>query len=176
MTYFRNIIIFLFITNTMVIANDFNSLKTFEAKFKQTITNPSGNKVIYNGLLYIQEPNKIKWQYQDPIEKLVYIKKYTVTIIEPELEQVIITKLDKEINILNLLKNAKKISNNKYISHFNNVDYALTLKNKMLQQISYKDEIENDVVISFENVHQNHKISPEIFKFIIPFDFDIIKK
>ena len=176
MRYIKNIIIILFILKTSIIANDFQNLKSFEASFTQTITNASGNQVIYNGTLHILEPNKIKWQYQNPIEKSVYIKKYTVTIIEPELEQVIITKLDKEINILNLLKNAKAISNNTYLSHFNNVDYSLQLKGNILTQISYQDEIENDVIISFKNVLLNHKIDLDTFKFYIPSDFDIIKK
>lgn len=176
MKYIKNIIIFLFILKVSLTANDFKHIKTFEASFTQTITNPSGNIVIYTGLIHIQEPNQIKWQYKNPIEKLVYINNNSVTIIEPELEQAIITRLDKEINIFNLLQNAKLVSNNTYISHFNNVDYSLKLKDKKLSQISYKDEIENDVIISFKNVQQNHVIDKQIFKFFIPFEFDIIKK
>jgi len=176
MSKIKNIIVFLFISHIALLASDFKNLKTFEASFVQTITNSSGNEAKYKGSIYIKEPNKIKWQYKDPIKKSVYMKKYTVTIIEPELEQVIITKLDKEINILNLLKNSKKISNNIYTSDFNNIQYRLTLKNKKLQQISYQDELENNVVISFKNVKQNQKINNKIFKFTIPLEFDVIKK
>jgi outer membrane lipoprotein carrier protein len=160
----------------MLFANDFNNLKTFEASFTQTITNPSGNKVIYNGLIHIKEPYKIKWQYKNPIEKFVYINKHTVTIIEPELEQVIMTKLDQEINILNLLKNAEKVGENDYISNFNNIDYSLSIKDQTLIGISYIDEIENKVLISFQNVQQNHTIEENIFKFTIPLEYDVIKK
>ena len=85
-------------------------------------------------------------------------------------------ELDKEINILNLLKNAKKISIDTFISDFNNVSYSLIIQNNKLKQISYKDEIENDVVILFTNVKQNHTINQKVFKYFIPFDFDIIKK
>jgi len=171
-----NTIIFLFIFNSTLSANTFKHLKTFEASFTQTIINPSGNEVKYNGLLHIQEPDKIKWQYKNPIEKFVYVKKNSVTIIEPELEQAIITKIDQEINILNLLKNAKKISTNNYLSLFNNVEYSLTLDNKKLKKITYKDEIENNVIITFTNIQQNHKIEKDVFLFTIPFEFDIIKK
>jgi len=176
MSYFKSIIIFLFITHTTLFSSDLQDVKTFEASFIQTIINPSGNEVKYTGLLHIQEPDKIKWQYQDPIEKFVYVKKNSVTIIEPELEQAIITKIDQEINILNLLKNAKKISTNNYLSLFNNVEYSLTLENKKLNKIAYQDEIENNVIITFTNVQQNHKINKDIFLFTIPFEFDIIKK
>jgi len=176
MKYFKTIIVCLLLINTAVFANDFKNLKTFEAKFTQNITNPSGNKVSYNGLIFIKEPNKIKWQYNDPIEKFVYIKKYTVTIIEPELEQIIVTNLNKEINIINLLKTAEKISQNELRSNFNNVDYFLTLENQKLQKISYKDEIENDVVISFFDVKQDKEIDEKVFKFIIPDYYDVIQK
>lgn len=176
MFHFKNFIVFLLISNTVLFSNDFLNVKTFEASFTQTIINPSGNEVKYNGLLHIQEPDKIKWQYKDPIEKFVYVKKNSVTIIEPELEQAIITRIDQEINILNLLKNAKKISTNHYVSLFNNVEYSLTLENKKLKKIAYQDEIENNVIITFTNVQQNHKINKDIFLFTIPFEFDIIKK
>jgi len=175
MSYLK-ILLFIFILKTNILANELVKIKSFEASFTQTITNPSGNKVFYNGLLHIKEPNRIKWEYTTPIEKFVYIKKHTVTILEPELEQAIITKLENEINILSLLNNAKKISQTKYISNFNNINYTLTMNNNKLQDISYKDEIENDVIITFTNVQQNHKIDSKIFKFFIPLEFDIIKK
>jgi len=175
-SYLKKILIFVLVIKTMSLANEFDKLKTFEASFIQTITNPSGNKVQYNGLIYIKEPSQIKWQYNNPIEKFVYIKRNTVTIIEPELEQAIVTKLDQEINIINLLKNAQQINENSYISHFNNVDYSLVLENKILKEISYVDAIENKVLISFKNVQQNHQINEKTFNFTIPLEFDVIKK
>jgi len=176
MKYLNKLIVGLIVTTTFLFANDFKDLKTFEASFTQKITNPSGNEVSYNGLIFIKEPNKIKWQYNDPIEKFVYIKKYTVTIIEPELEQIIVTNLNKEINIINLLKNAQEISKNKYKSNFNNIDYVLTLENNQLQNISYKDELENEVIISFFDVKQDEKIDDAVFKFMIPDYYDVIRK
>tara|TARA_B110000046_G_C12989328_1_gene397122 strand:+ start:366 stop:878 length:513 start_codon:yes stop_codon:yes gene_type:complete len=157
-------------------ANDFKDIQTFEANFTQTITNPSRNKVSYSGILHIQEPNFIRWEYIKPIKKFVYIKKYTIVIIEPELEQAIVTKIDKEINILNLLKTSQKISDEMYISTFNNTKYTLTINNKLLKKISYKDELENSINIYFKNIKQNHTIHKNIFKFYIPVDYDIIKK
>jgi len=167
---------FLLLLSFNLHANTFEKLTSFQADFSQTITNPSGTKAYYKGLISIQEPNQIKWQYLDPFEKYVYIKKNTVTIIEPELEQVIITKLDKEINIINLLKNAIKKSTNTYISNYNNVKYTLLLNDNKLKEISYIDEIENNVLISFQNIQQNQKIDTKNFKFHIPLEYDIIKK
>lgn len=176
MSYFKNLIIFLFVSQITLFSSELSNVKTFEASFTQSIINPSGNEVKYNGVLYIQEPDVIKWQYKTPIEKLVYVKKKSVTIIEPELEQAIVTRIDQEINIINLLKNATKVSKNNYISVFNNTDYSLTLENNRLKKITYVDEIENNVIILFTNIKQNHKIDKNIFLFTIPTHFDIIKK
>ena len=104
------------------------------------------------------------------------MKKYTVTIIEPELEQVIVTKLNKEINILTLIKNAKKITVNKYVSNFNNTNYYLDFKNDILNSITYEDELENSIVINFFNIKQNTLIENSLFKFIIPQEYDVLKK
>lgn len=157
-------------------ANNFQDIKTFEANFTQTIQNPSGTEVFYNGLIHIKEPNSVLWEYKKPINKSVYVKKYTITIIEPELEQAVVTKLDKEINFLGLLKKATKISNNKYLSVFNNISYTLTLQNNLLTNIQYKDELENNINIEFKNVVQNHTIDDKVFKFTIPYEYDVIKK
>jgi len=176
MIHLTKILFFLSLFTLFLQGNNFKNIQTFEADFIQTITNQSGKNAIYTGEIHIKEPNLIKWQYKEPIIKFVYIKKFTVTIIEPELEQVILTKLNKEINILTLLKNAREISSNKYISNFNNIDYTLELKENMLKAITYKDELENNVSIDFTNVKQNTPMDDQIFKFIIPQEYDLIKK
>jgi len=169
------VLLFIFITHSLQ-AQNLQDIQTFEANFTQTIRSPSGKKISYRGILHIHEPSLVRWQYITPIEKFVYIKKYTITIIEPDLEQVVVTKLDKEINVLELLKQATLISQNTYSSNFNNIQYILTLKNNLLENIQYKDELENEVIITFKKVHQNHKIDNSIFKFTIPHDYDVIKK
>ena len=169
-------VLIFFILSTYINANTLKDLKTFQANFTQVITNPSGKEIYYSGEINIKEPNSIKWKYEKPFEKLVFIKKYTVTIIEPELEQAIVTRLDKEINILTLIKTAKKIQANKYLSNFNNIDYYLYFDQELLTRITYEDELENKVVISFTKVQQNISIENSIFKFYIPVEYDLIKK
>jgi len=174
MKLFISIFLFfsLFISKLFALPN----IKTYEASFTQSIINNSGKEVLYNGQIHIKQPALVLWKYNDPIDKFVYIKNDKVTIIEPELEQAIITKLDKEINLLNLLKNAKEISKDKYESTLYNTQYILTISNDQLTQINYTDEIDNKVKISFENIQQNHKLSKNKFEFMIPFEYDIIRK
>jgi len=157
-------------------ANDLKDINTFEASFKQSIINSSNKEIVYNGYIYIKEPANIVWKYTQPILKDVYIINTKVTIVEPELEQVIMSKMDKEINILKLLKNATKVTSNKYVSSIDNRNYTLTITNNTLQQINYTDEIDNKVTIYFSDIQQNHTIKENIFKFTIPYEYDIIKK
>jgi outer membrane lipoprotein carrier protein len=156
--------------------NDIENIDTFEASFSQSIVNSSGKEILYDGEIFIKQPSNILWRYLDPIEKLVYINNRNVTIIEPDLEQAIISKLEKEINILELVQTAVKIDNNLYKSTLDNKEYILLIKDNKLTQIKYLDDIENKVTISFNKIKQNQNISPEIFKFNIPYDYDIIKK
>ncbi|MEA2050903.1 MAG: LolA-like outer membrane lipoprotein chaperone [Campylobacterota bacterium] len=157
-------------------ANDLADIKTFQASFKQYITNSSSKVITYNGDIYIKQPSLIFWQYNNPIEKNVYITNQNVTIIEPDLEQAIISNLEKEINLLKLLKDAKHISNNIYKSNLYSRDYILTIENNILNSIEYSDELDNKVKISFFNIKQNQNINENIFKFIIPYEYDIIRK
>jgi len=170
------LLILCFFFATMLFANDLKDINTFEASFKQSIINSSNKKILYTGKIYIKKPLKIFWKYNDPIEKLVYITNNIVTIIEPELEQAITSKLDNEFNILELLENSTKISPTQYLSTFQNIQYNLTIVDNKLKDINYKDSIDNTVLISFSNINQNKPIEDTIFKFQIPQEYDIIRK
>ncbi len=157
-------------------ANNLKNIDTYQASFNQSIINNSQKEILYTGNIYIKQPSNILWEYNDPIIKNVYIIKDKAIIVEPDLEQVIISKLEKEINILNLMKNSKKISENKYTSSIYNRDYTLTIQNNKLTKINYTDEIDNKVTITFSNIKQNENISKNRFEFTIPFEYDVIRK
>jgi outer membrane lipoprotein carrier protein len=159
-----------------VFALDFRDKTTFEAVFKQSIINSSNSEIIYNGKLYIKEPALVLWRYDSPVKKDVYINDDEVIIIEPELEQVIVSKLQKELNILKILNDAKKINSNTYETTLYDTKYFLQIKNNELEKISYKDELDNKVTISFTDIRSNHQISNKTFKYTIPSDFDILRK
>lgn len=165
-----------FFTPLMLLANPFETIETFQGDFTQSIINTSGKEIRYSGKMYAKKPYYIYWQYNNPIEKNVYINQTEVIVIEPELEQAIISKLDKEINILGLLQDAKEVSQNHYKSKLNNTEYSIYLRDDQLTKISYKDEIDNHVTIYFENTSQNTPLDQNIFDYRIPSDFDIIKK
>lgn len=170
------IFILLIISTILSFALDIKELKTFEADFKQSIINNSNNEIIYQGKIYIKHPSLFFWKYNTPIEKLVYITKKHVTIIEPELEQAVISKLSDELNIIKLLEESKKIDKNTYEAILYNKKYTLTLKENRLDTIKYTDELDNKITLTFLNAKQNKTIDNQIFKYNIPYEYDVIRK
>ncbi|WP_419769780.1 MAG: LolA-like outer membrane lipoprotein chaperone [Candidatus Marinarcus sp.] len=174
--FYRIIFFTLFFLSIQLNANVLNGIKTFDAFFTQTIVNSTENKIIYTGKVYIKEPSKILWQYQTPVVKNVYILDNFAIVDEPELEQAIYTNLDKEINLLQLVQKAKKIDETNYTTTLYDVNYTIKIENDKIRSISYKDELENSVVIEFSKIKQNQVIRDDVFQFLPPDSYDIIRK
>lgn len=174
--FYRVIFIFSFFLSLNVSANDFLNFKTFEGNFNQTIINASGKEIVYKGKVFIKEPAKILWQYKNPIIKNVYVIANTAIVDEPELEQVIYTRLQSEINLLSLIKKAKKIDENSYIATLGDTQYELLFINNVLSTINYEDTLENKVSISFKEVKLNGEIPNNRFQFLPPEHYDIVRQ
>ncbi len=165
-----------FIFLGMLHANVIDKITTFEASFTQSIVNSSNKEILYTGTIKVKEPSLMLWNYNSPIEKLVYINQSKVMIVEPDLEQVIVSTLDKEINILELVQDAVKVSKDTYLTTLNDREYTIKIINKILTMIKYQDEIDNNITITFDNIKQNKQIESSVFYYNIPHSFDIIRK
>lgn len=174
--FYKVIFVVMFVLSVFLEASPLNNIKSFDADFEQKIINPSKKEILYSGHLYLKDPYYILWQYKEPIKKSVYIVNDFAIIDEPELEQAILTKLKNEIDILNLIKNAKEISKNRYEADIYDVKYYLFTKDNRISKIEYKDALENNVIITFFNVKQNGHIDDDLFKFLPPENYDIIRK
>ena len=165
----------LFLTST-ISANSLN-IQTLESDFKQSITNDQNAKVTYSGKMYAkQAKNQALWEYNTPIIKQIYYQGGKLVIIEPELEQVIYAKLNKVPNILKLLQSAKKVSADTLETKFNGLTYRIKTDKNTIEKISYTDEMENKVVISFTNEIVNHPIANSRFSYTIPDGYDILEQ
>jgi len=174
--FYKVLIINVFVIISSLQALEFKNLKSIQADFKQTIINNADQQIHYSGKLFIKEPSKILWKYEEPIIKNVFLINTMVIIDEPELEQAVFTTLNSEVNLLALLKSAKKISNEKYEAVINDVKYTFFIKNNKIDKILYKDELDNKVSIELFNSVYNEVINESIFKFIAPSTYDIIRK
>jgi len=141
-------------------------IETYYANFIQNITNPSGKVIKYSGTVNIKQPAKMLWSYKQPVEKYVYMNDTNIIIDEPMLEQAIYTTINNEINLIDFLNEPSLVDDK----------YKLTFNGNNLIAIHYKDEMDNFVEIKLMNIKINDNIPDQIFHFIAPLDYDIIKK
>jgi len=172
---YKIVIGLLFVINIYA-QTDLQDIKTYKADFKQTVINESNKELKYEGTLFIDSVGKVLWQYKTPIIKNVYLLKNSVIIDEPELEQAIYTKLENGIDFINLLKKAQKIDNNHFRAKVKDIDYDISLKNGKIDLVTYKDQLGNSVIIKLNNSEKNIPLENEIFTFLPPEYYDIIKQ
>lgn len=174
--FYKAIFFWAFLVVSLVQANTLEDIKSFQANFTQTITNSSKSNIEYKGEVFIKNSGMVLWKYKEPIIKNVYINNTFAIVDEPELEQAIFTSLENEINIIKLLQGAKKVSENIYKTSLYNVNYQIVIKDKKVSSISYIDELENSIEITFSNIKQNITLNNDLFKFEAPEYYDIIRK
>ena len=110
-----------------------------------------------------------------PIKKEIYIRGYSITIIEPEIEQVIIKELSSKFDFFRMIKKAKKVGKSKYTTINKDIKFTIYLEKNLIKSISYIDEFDNNVEVIFTNQKQNKKINTNIFYPIIPEEYDIVR-
>ncbi len=152
-----------------------NDIKTFSADFKQTVTDDKNQKLEYNGHVWSQRPQNALWHYTSPINKKVYIAGQDVIIIEPDLEQAIIKKIDKDIDLNAILSQAKKVDMHTYEAEFDGKHFTLKENEGKISSISYKDSFDNLIDIEFTNQQQDEAIDEQVFEASIPADYDVIR-
>ncbi|MDY6135109.1 LolA-like outer membrane lipoprotein chaperone [Campylobacter lanienae] len=149
---------------------EFKSLST---KFTQTITSQN-QKIIYTGSISIDSDFGAFWQYNTPTQKSIYISNNKITIIEPQLQQAIITNLQNSPDITQILNNAQKLSDNKFQTTYDDITYDIVVENSNPKLISYTDKLGNIATIEFYQTIKNKPINKELLTPKIPSDYDII--
>jgi outer membrane lipoprotein carrier protein len=144
----------------------FAKINTFEANFIQSIISPQNKTIKYLGKVYIKHPSSMLWQYKTPIVKNVYMNNKSIVVDEPQLEQAIYTTLTNEINLINFLNNPKLVDKK----------YKLFFKKNLISAIAYNDEMGNNINIKFVKILTNKNIPDQLFQFIAPLQYDVIRK
>ena len=165
----KKFILLFIIATTGFLEAGVKDLKSFEAEFVQVITNPNGKKIVYHGNFYAKKNNLALWNYKLPIKKIIYYFKNEISIVEPELEQVVVTKIKKKQNLLHILNKAKKLKKDVYTANCCGAKYYIYMqKNKGIKKIQYKDRLGNLSVITFSKQIVDKPIDDKIFKPNIP--------
>ncbi len=153
-----------------------NELYSFRADFNQSITDEHNKTITYRGSLLAKRPSFALWRYEEPIEKELYVYHNVATIIEPELEQAIIKRVNDNIDIFNILHNATVLDANHSEAHYNDQKFLLAFNpDHDLASIAYQDELGHNVTIRFSKQEYNFDCNTTPFKAVIPEGYDIIK-
>ncbi|MDF1875602.1 outer membrane lipoprotein chaperone LolA [Sulfurimonas sp. SAG-AH-194-I05] len=151
-----------------------DTIYSFQANFSQTVTDDKNVSISYEGYVQAKKPQNALWNYQTPIVKDIYINQYRVVVVEPEIEQVIIRKIESSFDFFKMIRNAKKINDTTYEAHYMESQFIITIQDDFIQAIAYIDSFENNVKITFTKQKQNIKIDKEVFIADYPRDFDVV--
>lgn len=166
-------LIAIFITVELFASLD--SIVSFDADFTQSITDDKNKTISYNGHIIATKPQNARWSYFKPVKKEVYINDYDVTIVEPEIEQVVIRRIESNFDFFKMIANAKENSKDNYTTKYGDTIFNIKKKGELIESISYLDEFENKVIIVFKNQKQNQAINKILFMPNYPLEFDIIR-
>ena len=168
--------LWIFLCFTTLLFAKIENFKTIQSDFTQKVTNDQNKTIVYEGVFYATNDKKALWIYEKPVAKKIYFNNTKVLIIEPELEQVIITKLENTPNITLLLQEAKEVSPNKYVTKFMETTYTILTSKESIDKVVYRDKLDNSVEISFSNQSTNLFLDEELFRAEIPKGYDIVRE
>ena len=83
---------------------EINTINSFEADFKQDITDDKGKILSYQGHLRALKPQNALWNYKKPVQKDIYVTPAKIIIIEPEIEQVIIRHISSNFDFFKMIE------------------------------------------------------------------------
>ncbi|MDR0468119.1 MAG: LolA-like outer membrane lipoprotein chaperone [Campylobacteraceae bacterium] len=152
-------------------------IKNISSDFTQIVTSNENMTLLYKGnFVATKNDNLAFWNYTEPLKKQIFFSKVKVVIIEPDLEQAIVTSLDQITDLSSVLNEAlskKKIDEIVEIEIMD-IKYYISFKGDLPIKITYKDELENSVVIELYNTVLNQSIDSGVFDIKIPQNYDII--
>ena len=166
---FFSIIFALICANVAFLANlnaeSLQNITSISADFTQEIKSSEGEGAIkYSGSLVARADSKAYWRYESPMKKEIFVDKKRVMIYEPEFEQVIVS--DKvDLDFVKILNSMRKRGDSQWESVVNNQKFVITTKDGKPHKIAYKDELDNEVVITLLRVVLNKSVEIPAPKF-----------
>lgn len=155
-------------------AQSLQNITSISADFTQEIKSDENEGAIkYSGSLVARADSKAYWRYESPMKKEIFVDKKRIMIYEPEFEQVIVS--DKvDLDFVAILNAVQKKGDSQWESIVNNQKFIITMQGDKPHKISYKDELDNEVVITLKRVVLNQKFSDEVFTLKFPQGIEVI--
>ena len=171
-----------------------NNLSSFKSKFKQNLFDKEGNLIQKSyGFINYKKSKKFKIEYIMPNKITIISDGDFITSYDHELSQAIISSLDKSNAFLVYLTDNEYIENNfnyrttskpEHLKiHFKRKENVVTsglssfflkIKDYNILQISFINDIDQEVVMDISNFERNVSIKDSNFKFKIPDNADVL--
>jgi len=170
-------------------ADFFNSLESLKANFTQT-TNSDTHALFSttSGTFAFKRPQQLRWHTTQPNEQILLLNNEELWLIDTELEQASLQQIQdlSQTALYWLINKPSTLQNLPVFSHRQEgVDWYTTntstqalkfgFKDNLLHTISLKNELDQTIVIAFDQLQTNPRIKPEIFKLSLDPNFDIIR-
>ncbi|MFK5968779.1 MAG: outer membrane lipoprotein chaperone LolA [Candidatus Marithrix sp.] len=172
-------------------------LKTMQGQFEQSLFNEQGSLLEKSqGKMYVQRPNKFRWEYKQPYEQLIVADGQKIWIYDSDLEQVTVKKLTNALgktpaflfgSNTNIEKdffvNQLPVTNDSMRfelipkdeqNQFDSI--RIDIKNKSLLGFELVDSLGQTTYISFEQIQNNQTLDKDLFIFTPPAGVDIINE
>ena len=151
--------------------------ENFHADFTQMITSTKGKVITYSGEVYFADKKLFKWSYLKPTKKEVCTDGKELLVVDHDLEQVSVFYIEKGLDIVKILGQAKHYKDHIYLAQFKDKQYTVQLNAKEeLQSVAYFDNLDNKVQILFTQMkYTKGTISKKIIQCNYPVDYDVIR-
>ncbi len=151
-------LLIILIVTTLLNAEGIHIPVSFSGTFTQQVKNSKGKIIRYKGVVYFNAPSESKWIYKYPTKKEVCSSGNRLVVIDHDLEQVSYYKINKGFNLSKVLKQAKHYKGRTYTTKYGDTLYTIILNKKgEIEQIAYKDNLDNIVNIMFNTIHYRNK-------------------
>ncbi len=168
-------------------------IDTFHAKFTQQIVSNDGTpKETHTGYFALQKPDKLIWAELQPYETFVLIEGETMSVFEPDLEQLTISELDTTNNLspanLLLATSTELLSGFRVTQDTNRFqltpvdsvaefrELVIEFSGDRIKSVSILEHLNSKTKFSFNETKFNQPLEENVFFLDIPPDTEIISQ
>jgi len=174
------------LSTTHQFSDFFNSLESLKANFTQrTYSDTDSLLNTTSGTLTFKRPHQLRWHTTTPYEQILLLNNQELWLIDTELEQASLQQIQNlsKTPLYWLINKPSTIKNPPVFSHHQeNIDWYTSdpvlkfgFKDGLLHAISLKNELQQTVMIIFDQLIINPKVSSKIFALRLNPAFDIIR-
>jgi outer membrane lipoprotein carrier protein len=188
------VVLSIFWANTALSANHqfsdfFNSLESLKANFTQTTYSDTHSLLsTTSGTLTFKRPQRLRWHTAQPNEQILLLNNDELWLVDTELEQASLQQIQdlSQTPLYWLINKPSTLQNLPIFSHQeNHIDWYKTntltqvlkfgFKDDLLHAISLKNELEQTVLIVFDQIDTKPNIEHGAFELRIDSGFDVIR-